>query len=187
MAPRGQQAPGCLTPQRPWQSPRQSRSPPSGVASWHLPQRGTPLAAAGTRFLVWQFEHTTTCFMVFSTLALMRLPSPLGWARSRATTVALPSTASTDIAPPSANSPRKRVRRRPSSRPRGSRHGRLSSPRRSRSPVQHLFTTLIVRPVHDALQPKWPSLTEQKQHLGYPAQNADQSWICRWFQPDYCG
>ena len=45
----------------------------SGVL--HFPQRGTPLATAGTRFLAPQLSHTT--FVEFRTVAVTRLPAPL--------------------------------------------------------------------------------------------------------------
>jgi hypothetical protein len=48
-----------------------------GSGVWHFPQRGTPRATDGTRFLVWHFEHTTICLAKFAESALMLLPSPL--------------------------------------------------------------------------------------------------------------
>jgi hypothetical protein len=42
-----------------------------GSGVWHFPQRGMPFATPGTRFLVWQFEHTTTCLVEFFAFSLM--------------------------------------------------------------------------------------------------------------------
>src|SRR5688500_6819919 len=42
-----------------------------GSGVWHFPQRGMPCATTGTRFLVWQFEHTTTCLLELFAFSLI--------------------------------------------------------------------------------------------------------------------